>query len=73
MCFVIPIHPPIHAEPAFTLPSVTFQLFMLSVFFTIVMLYVLPIFRSLSTQIEDVRQLLLLVRQLSGFHHDGLV
>jgi hypothetical protein len=32
-----------------------------------------PIFRSLSIQIEDVRQLLLLVRQLSSFHHDGLV
>jgi hypothetical protein len=35
--------------------------------------WVQPIFRSLSTQIEDVRQLLLLVRQLSSFHHDSLV
>ena len=34
---------PIDAEPALTVPEVTFQMFMLTVFFTIVMLYVLAV------------------------------
>lgn len=32
-----------------------------------------PIFGSLSTQVEEMRQLFLLVRQLSGLYHDCLI
>ncbi|WP_161605866.1 hypothetical protein [Halococcus thailandensis] len=43
MRLVTSARPPIDVEPALTVPEVTFQMFMLTVFFTIVMLYVLAV------------------------------
>lgn len=43
MGFTTSIRPPIDAEPALAVPDVTFQTFMLAVFFSIVLLYVLAV------------------------------